>query len=64
MEALAERIAKKVIKTKHQVKLEPMTAYERRIIHTVIQNYPELESYSTGEEPNRFLSVKIKEENE
>lgn len=64
LEALAERIAKKVIKTRHQVKLEPMTAYERRIIHTVIQNYPELESYSTGEEPNRFLSVKIKEENE
>ena len=61
LEALAERIAKKVLKTRHSSKLEPMTAYERRIIHTVIQNYEELTSYSTGEEPNRYLTIAIKE---
>ena len=61
LEALAGRMAKKVIKTRHSAKLEPMTAYERRIIHTVIQNYPELTSFSTGEEPNRYLTIKIKE---
>ena len=61
LEALANRIAKKVIKTSHPTKLEPMTAYERRIIHTVIQNYPELTSFSTGEEPHRFLTVCLKD---
>ncbi len=60
LEALANRIAKKVLKTSHQTKLEPMTAYERRIIHTVIQNYPELTSFSTGEEPHRFLTICLK----
>lgn len=56
--ALAHRVAKKVIKTGYQTKLEPMTAYERRIIHTTIQEYPELTSLSKGEEPYRFLIIK------
>ena len=57
--ALAHRVSKKVLKTGHTTKLEPMSAYERRIIHTVISdNYPELESVSKGEEPHRFLMIK------
>ena len=57
LEALGHRIAKKVQKTGHPVKLEPMTAYERRIIHTVIQEYKGVSSHSEGEEPHRFLIV-------
>lgn len=64
LEALAGRMAKKVLKTRHSARLEPMTAYERRIIHTIIQTYPELTSYSTGEEPNRFLTITIKQSEE
>lgn len=57
--ALAHRVSKKVLKTGHATKLEPMSAYERRIIHTVVSdNYPELESVSKGEEPHRFLMIK------
>ena len=59
--ALAHRICKKVEKTGHSSKLEPMSAYERRIIHTVVsENYPDLESVSKGEEPHRYLIVKTK----
>ena len=59
--ALAHRVCKKVLKTGHSSKLEPMSAYERRIIHTVVsENYPELESVSKGEEPHRYLIVKNK----
>ena len=57
LEALGHRIAKKVQKTGHSVKLEPMTAYERRIIHTVVQEYDGVSSHSEGEEPHRFLIV-------
>ena len=64
LEALAGRMAKKVLKTRHSARLEPMTAYERRIIHTIIQTYPELTSYSTGEEPNRYLTITIKQSEE
>lgn len=60
LKALAHRISKKAIKTHHSVKLEPMTAYERRIIHTVVQEYPELESHSEGVEPHRYLIVSLK----
>ena len=64
LEALAGRMAKKVLKTRHSARLEPMTAYERRIIHTIVQTYPELTSYSTGEEPNRYLTITIKQSEE
>lgn len=57
LEALGHRIAKKVQRTGHPVKLEPMTAYERRIIHTVVQEYEGVSSHSEGEEPHRFLIV-------
>ena len=61
--ALAERIARKVQKTKHSCKLEPMTPNERRIIHTTIQNFENLSTFSKGEEPNRYLTVVYEEPN-
>lgn len=62
--ALAERIARKVQKTKHSCKLEPMTPNERRIIHTTIQNFENLSTFSKGEEPNRYLTVVYEENKE
>lgn len=55
--SLADRIARKVEKSKRPYKLEPMKPYERRIIHTHLQNNPNVYTQSTGEEPRRYLTV-------
>lgn len=55
--SLADRIARKVEKSKKPYKLEPMKPYERRIIHTHLQNNPNVYTQSTGEEPRRYLTV-------
>lgn len=60
--ALANRIAQKVIKTQHQCKLEPMSANERRIIHTTLQNNDKVTTMSKGEEPKRYLIIMPKQE--
>lgn len=60
LEELAEKIAKTVCKTKKSVTLEPMTAYERRIIHGQLQNHPQVKTYSTGNEPYRKVVVTLK----
>lgn len=62
LEMLAKRVAKKVLKTGHQTRLEPMSAYERRIIHTTVQEFEGLTSISKGEEPHRFLIIKKEDE--
>ena len=60
LEELAEKVAKTVIKTKKPVKLEPMQAYERKIIHSKLQKNDRVETTSVGEEPNRRIIVSIK----
>ncbi|MBE7020851.1 MAG: protein jag [Ruminococcaceae bacterium] len=57
---LAHGLAKKVIRTRKEVVLEPMKPYERRIIHTALQNYNKVKTHSIGEEPNRKLVVSFK----
>lgn len=57
LRALAIRVAGKVESTGKSHKFEPMNAYERRIIHTELQNYSSVETHSEGEEPNRRLIV-------
>lgn len=54
---LAIKIAGKVEATGRPHKFEPMNAYERRIIHTELQNYSSVETHSEGEEPRRRLIV-------
>lgn len=54
---LANRVARKVIKTNHQAKLEPMTANERRIIHAALTDNENVETVSKGIEPNRYLII-------
>ena len=58
--ALAQRMARKVEKTHSSVKLEPMTANERRIMHTALSNSKTVETFSKGEEPHRYLIIKPK----
>ncbi|MBE7075418.1 MAG: KH domain-containing protein [Clostridiales bacterium] len=55
--ALANRMARKVAKTNHPVRLEPMTANERRIVHSALANDKFVETFSTGEEPYRYLTI-------
>ena len=60
LEDLAEKIEKTVIKTRKSVTLEPMQAYERKIIHTKLQNSDRVETKSIGEEPRRKIVVSLK----
>lgn len=55
-----KKICKEILKTKVEVKLDPMNSYERRIIHTIVSNFTDLESNSFGEEPNRYIVIKHK----
>ena len=60
LENLAGKIAGTVIKTKKSITLEPMTAYERKIIHLKLQDSDKVETYSIGEEPYRKIVVALK----
>lgn len=60
LEDLAEKVAKTVIRTKKSVKLEPMKAYERKIIHSKLQDNPKIETISVGEEPHRRIIISLK----
>lgn len=57
LERLARKVAGKVVKYRRNVTLEPMNAYERHVIHTALQDYPDVTTYSTGTEPNRRTIV-------
>lgn len=58
LESLANKLADRAIKTRRSVFLEPMNPYERRIIHSALQNNKKVETYSIGEEPNRKVVIK------
>ena len=60
LEELAEKVAKTVIKTRKPIKLEPMQAYERKIIHSKLQENPKVETNSIGEEPHRRIVISLK----
>ena len=54
---LAEKTAEKVCKYKRNLTLDPMNPYERRIVHSALQSNTFVNTYSTGEEPNRRVVV-------
>lgn len=54
---LAKSVAERAIKTRREVKLEPMNRHERKVIHTVLQSNDRVETHSTGEEPYRCVVV-------
>lgn len=60
LEDLAEKVARTVIRTRKSVKLEPMQAYERKIIHSKLQQNTKVETTSVGEEPYRRIVVSLK----
>ena len=60
LENLGKNIAYKVKRTKKSVSLEPMNPYERRIIHSALQNDKYVETHSEGEEPFRRVVVTLK----
>lgn len=60
IENLAKNIAYKVKRSKRSVTLEPMNAYERRIIHSALQGDRYVSTYSEGEEPYRHVVVALK----
>lgn len=60
LENLAKNISYKVKRTKRPVSLEPMNPYERRIIHSALQNDKYVETHSEGEEPYRRVVVTLK----
>jgi len=57
---LAKRMASVVSKTRRSFTLEPMNPNERRIIHSTLQEYNNISTYSTGQEPNRCVVITTK----
>lgn len=62
LENLAKNIAYKVKRTKRNVSLEPMNPYERRVIHSALQNDRYVTTHSEGDEPFRHVVVALKRE--
>lgn len=62
LEYLAKKVAREVASTKIEVKMDSMNSYERRIIHNTLTNNRNVYTESEGEEPNRYVIVKPKEE--
>ena len=63
LERTAKKIAREVKISRVEAKLEPMNSYERRIIHNALSKNKYVYTESVGEEPNRCVVIKLKEEN-
>ncbi|MCR4886088.1 MAG: protein jag [Clostridiales bacterium] len=57
---LANRMANQAQRTGRKVSLEPMNPYERRILHSALQDHPAVTTHSEGEEPNRHVVITLK----
>lgn len=57
---LAKSVADRVIRIRQDVKMEPMSRHERRIVHTTLQENKRVETHSHGEEPYRYVVVSLK----
>ncbi|MDP0488922.1 MAG: R3H domain-containing nucleic acid-binding protein [Fusobacterium sp. JB021] len=60
LKELANKMALKAIKTKRVVRLNPMPPRERKIIHEIINQYKELDTFSEGRDPKRYIVIKRK----
>lgn len=60
LEDLADRLASRVVRTRKEVVLEPMSPQERKIIHSRLQDHRQVNTYSKGEEPNRRVVITLK----
>lgn len=59
---IAKKVAREVATTKIEAKMDSMNSYERRIIHNALTNNKKVYTESEGEEPNRYVVIKPKEE--
>lgn len=59
LQHLARKVAGKVLRYRRSISLEPMNAYERHVIHTALQDYEGVTTYSTGVDPNRHVVVAV-----
>ncbi len=59
---LANRMANRCQKTGRKVSMEPMNPYERRILHSALQEHPAVTTHSEGDEPNRHVVITLKKE--
>ena len=57
LEQLAERMADKAVRTGKKVEFEPMSSFERKIIHHALSVRVDIETYSVGTDPNRYLVI-------
>ena len=60
LEALANRLANKVVKTKRSVKLEPINPYEIKVIHAALHDHPKVVTRSEGQDPYRRVVIELK----
>ncbi len=64
LEKKVRKIAKEVTASKGEVKLDPMDAYTRKLVHDALQDFKNISTDSEGEEPNRHIVIKYKESKE
>lgn len=57
LEELAIKVSKTVLRTNKSITLEPMNAYERKIIHSKLQDFNNIKTHSIGEDPNRRIVI-------
>lgn len=57
---LGRKMAEKCIKSRKIIRLNPMPPKERKIIHEILNKYSELETYSEGRDPKRYIVIKYK----
>lgn len=62
IEYLAKKLAREAYKTKVEITMDSMNSYERRIVHSVLSDDKYVYTESVGEEPNRCVVIKLKEE--
>ncbi len=60
LEELSSRLATRVVRTKKDVVLEPMSPADRKIIHSQLQDHPTVRTYSKGDEPNRRVVISLR----
>lgn len=60
LKELGKKMAEKALKTTKPVRLNPMPPRERKVIHEVVNKYPELDTYSEGRDPKRYIVIKRK----
>ena len=58
VEFLAKKLAKEVVQTQIEIKMDSMNSYERRLVHEVLKDFKGIKTESEGVEPNRCVVIK------